>query len=271
MLLGFNFTQGSTLEMVQQMVGEGEIDYVELLIDNFLHVPVKEVADAFDCPVGFHIMHSRFLESDEHHLISFAKRLRQFIDAMEPLYVSDHLAHFSNSQGRQLYHLAELDYQRDYERVSQKVVWWQEQLKQPLYLENYPSIMDSGRDAPDFFVRLGKETGAEILFDASNAVCAYLNCGLTLDSWENVIDSTPHYHVGSYRNSLTENPAVIVDSHDGLLSDETLGFITRYKNRFDKPGATMTYERDQNIEYDGIISDIRKLRAVFCDTEGVAA
>ncbi|WP_407079311.1 methanobactin biosynthesis protein MbnB [Candidatus Methylospira mobilis] len=265
------FTQGSTLEMVRQMVGEGEVDYVEFLIDNFLHVPVKEVAEAFDCPVGFHIMHSRFLESDEDHLISFAKRLREFIDAMKPLYVSDHLAHFSNPKGRQLYHLAELDYQRDYERVRQKVEWWQEQLRQPLYLENFPSIMDSGADAPEFFMRLAKETGSETLFDASNAVCAYLNCGLALDSWENVIDSTLHYHVASYRQSLTENPSVIVDSHDGLMSEETLGFLAGYKKRFEKPGATMTYERDQNIEYDSIVSDIRKLRAVFCDTEGAAA
>jgi hypothetical protein len=66
MMLGFNYTQGSTMDMVRKLVKDGDIDYVELLIDNFLHVPVDEVVKAFDCPVGLHIMRSRFLESESY-------------------------------------------------------------------------------------------------------------------------------------------------------------------------------------------------------------
>ena len=46
MQIGLNFTLGSTLEMVQRLIREGEIDYCELLIDNFLHVPPAELAGA---------------------------------------------------------------------------------------------------------------------------------------------------------------------------------------------------------------------------------
>ena len=64
MRLGFNFTLPDTYDMVRRMNAEGHIDYVELLIDNFLCVPPSEMAEAFPCPVGFHIMFSRFFESD---------------------------------------------------------------------------------------------------------------------------------------------------------------------------------------------------------------
>jgi methanobactin biosynthesis cassette protein MbnB len=267
MLIGLNFTLGNTLDMVQRLVSEGEIDYCELLIDNFLQVPPRELAEAFDCPVGLHIMFSKFLESDPGYLESMAARLRDYIDILKPMYVSDHVARF-NHNGRQLYHLAELDYQSEYDAVRQRVEWWQERLGQRLYLENYPSIMDSGCDAPEFFERIMRDTGAGILFDASNAICALHNCGLALDSWENIIDSTPHFHVAGYNYSILE-PKVVLDTHDGELAPDTLAFLERYKDRFDKPGATMTYERDDNIEYDAIVADLRKIRAVFGNSKEV--
>lgn len=261
MQIGLNFTLGSTLELVQRLVREGEIDYCELLIDNFLQVPPEELAAAFDCPVGFHIMFSKFLESDPEYLDSMAERLHTYIDVMKPMYVSDHVARF-NHNGRQLYHLAELDYRSEYDVLRPKVESWQEKLGQRLYLENYPSIMDSGLDAPAFFERITCETGAGMFFDASNAVCAHHNCGLPLEAWENLISSTPHFHVASYNYSILD-PKIVLDTHDGPLADDTLAFLERYKDRFDKPGATMTYERDVNIEYDAIVADLRKLRALF--------
>lgn len=261
MMLGLNFTLNGTFDLVQRLAKEGEIDYCELLIDNFLHVPAADLAEAFDCPIGLHIMFSKFLESDTAYLESMARRLRDYIDALQPMYVSDHLALFTH-KGRTLYHLAELDYLNEYDRVREKVDWWQEKFGQRLYLENYPSIMDSGHEAPEFFERLMQDTGAGILFDASNAVCAHRNCGLALDRWETIIDSTQHFHVAGYSLSVLE-PKVVIDTHGTELASDTLAFLDRYKNRFDKPGATMTYERDANIEYDDVVRDLRKLRTLF--------
>jgi len=79
--------------------------------------------------------------------------LRGLIDRLRPLYVSDHVARFSHN-GRQLYHLAEIDYINDYSRVRERVDWWQQALGCQLLLENYPSIMDGGHDAPAFHERL---------------------------------------------------------------------------------------------------------------------
>jgi uncharacterized protein len=267
-LIGFNYTLGSTYEMVRRLIDEKHIDYCELLIDNFLHVPPAELAESFDCPIGFHIMLSRFLECQEDLLEDIAKQLRAHIAVLRPLYVSDHVAHFSH-RGKRLFHLGELDYHADYDMARKRVDIWQEMLGQRLYLENYPSIMDGGWDAPAFFMRLIEDTGAGVLFDASNAVCALRNCGAPLELWDDVIASTRHFHVSSYSNSFIE-PYITVDAHDGLMAPDTLSFLRRRRNLFDKPGATMTYERDVNIEYDTIVEDLVRLREIFSVKEEVS-
>ncbi|MBU3890429.1 methanobactin biosynthesis cassette protein MbnB [Methylosinus sporium] len=264
MQIGFNFTTNPTLDMVQRMIRERQIDYCELLIDNFLHVPPRELESVFKCPLAFHIMFSRFLESDVEFLSKFAKRLRELIDALNPLYVSDHVLRFTH-EGRRLYHLGEIDYETEYELVKQRVSQWQDLVGRRLYLENYPSLMEGGWEAPAFFERLTKETGAGVLFDASNAVCAKRNCGAPVERWSNVIESTEHYHVAGYGPSFSA-PHVTVDAHDREMAPDTIEFLTSMRSSFDKPGATMTYERDYNIEYDSISVDLQRLREIFSNT-----
>jgi methanobactin biosynthesis cassette protein MbnB len=265
MRIGFNFTLGETHEMVRRMIDEKHIDYCEFLIDNFLHVPPADLAKSFDCPVGFHIMLSRFVESDSEFLDDMAKRLRVYIDALRPIYVSDHVARFVH-HGRRLFHLGEIDYKSEYDRVRSRVERWQDLLGQRLYLENYPSIMDGGWDAPEFFERLTRDTGAGVLFDASNAVCAFRNCGAPLELWDGVISESRHFHVASYNFSIID-PHIVIDTHDGNLAEDTIEFLQRRRPAFEKPSATMTYERDVNIDYDSIVADLRKLRKIFCRAE----
>src|SRR5262245_40191703 len=261
MQIGFNFTSGKTLDLFRQLISERRIDFVEILIDNFLQVDPKELAGAFNCPVAFHIMFSKFLEKDLDFLDDLARRLRVDIDALKPVYVSDHLLRCSH-QGRNLVHLAEIDYESEYGAVRERVEWWQGKLGQRLYLENYPSIMDGGCDAPAFFERLTSESGAGVLFDISNAVITNLNCGLSFDAWHDIISTTPRFHVAGYHTSFIE-PHVLVDSHDRELSSETVTFIESCRRYFEKPGSTITYERDFKIERASISADLDNLRRIF--------
>jgi hypothetical protein len=265
MRIGFNFTLPGTLDMVQQLIKERQIDYVELLIDNFLHLPPRQLADAFDCPIGFHIMLSKFLESDLETLKKFGASIRTLIDALDPIYVSDHLLRFTYN-GVELYHLGEIDYIGEYDHVRRRVELWQELLGTRIYLENYPSIMDGAWDAPAFYERLSRETGAGVLFDASNAMCAQHNTGAPVESWKNVIETTRHFHVAGYGTAFIE-PRIKADSHDRELAEDTLEFLSRMRTSFDKPGATITYERDFEIEYDAISFDLQRLRSIFAGTE----
>ncbi|QGM98418.1 methanobactin biosynthesis protein MbnB [Methylocystis parvus] len=264
MRIGFNFTLTETADMVRRMLAEGHIDYCEFLIDNFIGVPPAELARAFDCPVGFHIMFSEFIDADQETLEDFAKRIRVLIRDMQPLYVSDHGASFTH-RGVNLFHLGELDYVKDYDRVRTRVDLWQEMLGQRLFIENYPSILEGGWEAPRFFERLIADTGASVLFDASNAVCANLNCGAPLEAWDKIIAETPHFHVAGYSRATTP-PYVIHDSHSEELSEKTLDFLRGRRDLFDKPNATMTYERDGNIDYESIVIDLKRLRDIFSTT-----
>lgn len=261
MRIGFNFTLSDTHGMVQRMIKEKRIDYCELLIDNFLHVPPRDLAKAFDCPVGFHIMFSKFLENDAETLAGLARRLREYIDALNPIYVSDHVARFTH-RGRHLFHLGEIDYRAGYEQVRQRVERWQDLLGQRLHLENYPSIMDGGLDAPEFYERLMHDTGAGVLFDASNAVCAFHNCGVPLEAWEAVIAANQHFHAAGYGPSFAP-PHIVLDRHDGELAQDTLAYLETFRAVFDKPGATLTCERDFNIDEDSIAADLIRLREIF--------
>jgi methanobactin biosynthesis cassette protein MbnB len=261
MRIGFNFTLGETLPLVRQLAQEGAIDYCELLIDNFMQVPPRELAEAFDVPVGFHIMFSRFIESDEEQLRDFAARLRPYIEALRPLYVSDHIAYFSH-QGRTLFHLGEIDYAADYERVRARAVLWQSLLGQTIHFENYPSIVDGGHAAPAFFQRLARDTGAGVLFDVSNAVCAWRNDGPEVAAWRGVMAGASHFHVGGYAGAFIDE-GVTVDTHDRALALDTLDSLRRHRDVLDKPGATITYERDENIDIDGVRADLLALRAIF--------
>jgi uncharacterized protein (UPF0276 family) len=122
--------------------------------------------------------------------------------------------------------------------------------------------MDGGHDAPAFHERLYRDTGAGVLFDASNAVCAHLNCGVPLEAWEGIIESSSHFHTAGYNLSILQ-PHLILDTHDQALSDATLDFLQRYRMQFDTPHATMTYERDDRFDEHEIVADLQRLRGVF--------
>lgn len=260
MQIGFNFTLGETAPMVRRLIAGGRIDYVELLIDNFLAIPATEIARAFDAPVGLHIMFSKFIERPDDDLQDLASRLRAIIRETRPLYVSDHIARFTH-QGRHLLHLAEIDYAADFAHVAGRVARWQDMLGCQIAFENYPSIMDGGTDAPDFFQRLTAQTGCAVLFDVSNAVCAHHNCGLSMDAWASVIRDARQFHVAGYDRSVGQ-PPIILDTHDRALADDTRAALTICRHLATAPDATITYERDDDLDEERITDDLDLLRMI---------
>lgn len=261
MQIGFNFTLTDTVANVRRLIAERRIAFCELLIDNFLHVPPTELAAAFDCPVAFHIMHSRFLENDSAFLDDFARRLRTYIDALDPIYVSDHVARFSH-RGRELFHLGEIDYRSSYAHVRERVALWQDLLGRRIHLENYPSIMEGAWDAPAFFESLRRDTGCGVLFDVSNAVCAHRNSGVPLDLWTPVIAGASHFHVAGYSLSVSK-PEITLDTHDTVLAPDTFDFLETIAASVDKPDGTLTYECDADLPYDSIADDLARLHTIF--------
>lgn len=255
--IGINFTGGQSYSSIMSLIDEGHIDYVELLIDNFLHLNPTEIAKKFPCPVAFHIMQSRFLEQGEEELKYISSRITQMSEAFQPLYISDHIALFEHN-GTNFYQLAEINYAIG-SIYFDKIRRWQDMLGHTLYLENYPSLLDGSYEAPTFFEHISKKTECNVLFDISNAVCASRNTGADIDDWKNVISKTLHYHVAGYTPAPSDNN-ILIDSHSEQISSETEIFIDRYADLFFRENTTITYERDGNFDYDLIVEDLNSLR-----------
>ncbi|MBI3552020.1 MAG: DUF692 family protein [Elusimicrobia bacterium] len=263
MKIGLNWTSPKYLPVVRSLLGDGAASFCEIMADNFLHIPPDDLAAVFPgVPVAFHIMNSQFILRDQAELAAVSQGLKPLIAALHPLYVSDHLALFSH-EGRQLPLILEIDYERQYPLVRERVELWQELIGAPMCFENFPSILDGGCAQPDFLSRLSKETGAGVLFDFSNAVTAQRNCGTPLKDWAQIVGSARHFHAAGYRDSETE-PVIVRDSHDGELSQETLEFLASSRALLKEPQAsTLVVERDANISPESWAKDMRSARAAL--------
>lgn len=263
MQLGVNWTDHKGLPVVASLVKNGQAQVFEILIDNFLHFSIEQFQEVVgNTPVAFHIMSSQFLEAPRDELRSMAKRLRELIKELRPLYVSDHLAKFSH-RSRQLPRILEWDYSPSgLNQAVSRLNDWQEALGCQVLVENFPSVFETGRDQPEFMTRLLEKTGAGILFDISNAVVAEKNCALKIESWESLFEKKTalHFHAGGYRTTDSA-PQIFLDTHDEELSSETLAQISKYFLPH-KSGATLVVERDFNIEYGSWQRDLAKVRAL---------
>jgi len=255
--VGVNWTKAFHAPLIAELLRSGRADFCELLIDNFLHVPVRELTEVLGgAPVAFHIMHSRFLERSEEQLVHIAERIRELARELRPLYVSDHLLRFT-VDGREVMFLPELDYERVYEHVRERVTWWQNALGTQVCLENYPSILDSGLKQPAFYEALLKDTGAGLLFDFSNAICARRNCGLEPSAWDGLLRQATHCHTAGYE--LSPSKLIALDSHGQALAEDTLALMRRVMDQFPQP-LSVCVERDQNVELEPWSQDLRTVR-----------
>ena len=264
MRCGVNLTSPRVVPYVQELLDDSSADFCEILIDNFLHLDPCQVRDVIgDVPVGFHIMWSRFMEREESELQFIARQVREWVKFLKPVYISDHLAQFS-FRGRMLPLLAEVDYQRVYERACQRVYFWQHELGCRLLIENFPSTLDKDGCQVDFYRQLQDETGCGLLFDCSNAVIAQLNCGVDISKWESLALSTPNYHIAGFRKTSGE-PSIAIDTHDVLIEEQSYGVLKSIfeENRLSEEEITVVVERDANIDVLAWKEELDSVRKIY--------
>ena len=80
--IGVNLTSYSQLSEISQLINNSNsVQYVELLIDNFISCDPVTIRDALcNIPVAVHIMNSRFLERDWKELEKIAKKWFHFLN-----------------------------------------------------------------------------------------------------------------------------------------------------------------------------------------------
>jgi len=248
MLYGINITSLQEFPIAQKFFHEGLIDFVEILIDNYKNSdPDTFYSVVGQIPHAVHIMSSRFIEADETELADYYKSISPVLSAMNPIYISDHLARFT-LEGVEFPAPMELDYEQEKQHILTAIDVWQHKLGSKLYLETFASILDNGKNQADFFTGLldtNKNVG--VLFDVSNLVVGYLNGVINMQDWTNVMLQAQHFHVSGYSFSNTV-PELILDSHNTPISEVTLNTLFENRRIISKPQNTIVIERGYSYD-----------------------
>jgi uncharacterized protein (UPF0276 family) len=160
---------------------------------------------------------------DRHHL----QRLRAFVDAIDPVLVSGHLA-WSSYQGAYLNDLLPLPYGEESLRiVSTHLAQVQDALGRPYLVENpstYVAFSTSTMSELEFLNAMVDRTGCRLLCDVSNIYLSGHNMGY--DAYR-FIDGLPAHaigelHLGGFTaedDEATPGASLLVDTHASTIAE----------------------------------------------------
>ncbi len=255
---GVNLTGPSNVRTIQRLIRTKSINFVEILIDNFLHIDAGKIEDFLEgTPCAFHIMQSHFLTRNKADLKQLAAQICLMGNRLKPLYYSDHLAYFW-LKGRKSSMSVEVNYDHDLQKIGKALAWWQDRLGSKIYLENFPSYQAQKESQANFYQNLFELTGSGLLFDVSNATIAELNGALPFSAWLPIVSQAPHWHIGGYvLSSPAKAKPLYVDSHDQPVSDAAIVNFSRARST--NKVATLSVEWDNNISFKNWERDLVRL------------
>lgn len=261
MQFGVNWISPKTLPIIRSLIDQCVADFCEIMVDNFAHLPPAMIREALPhTPIALHIVRSRFLEKSSQDLRELARSLRPWINDLEPLYVSDHLAQFATTNGRYLPFTTELDYKNIYSHVRQRILEWQSLLDRQILFENYASLHGTEVTQSDFFEKLLQETNAGLLFDFSNAYIAQYNQVGDAALWNRLAQETKCFHVAGFR--IDQSTKLAMDTHDAPIADQVLKMMKHhFAARRNLDDATIVVEFDANIDFDLWKNELLKVKA----------
>lgn len=251
MMIGINWSGIRELKLLKKLIELNKVDFIEIMIDNFTHCSPDSILDVTgDIPTAFHIMNSRYIHRSHSELKYLAQIINKLAHELKPLYVSDHLGLFF-IDGMPTPTMLEIDYKNQREIVFDNLSAWQDMLNCRVFIENYPSIIDSNSThQPEFYHDMIHHTGCGLLFDISNAYIAEKNTSTPVSGWSNLVANTSHFHIGGYESTSFE-PSFLVDSHDSRISNDCLKNLKKIHTL-----GSLSVERDDNFIFEDWVSDV---------------
>ncbi|WP_047684998.1 MULTISPECIES: DUF692 family multinuclear iron-containing protein [Xenorhabdus] len=243
MKIGINWSGQRELPVFIEVLKKNHIDFVEIVIDNFLNTDsnsILKILDGRNC--AFHIMNSQFLHRPETQLLEITKLIKKLEKDLHPLYISDHIGIFF-IENQATPQMLEINYEYHFDWIRSKVYLWQSLLETSLLLENYPSVIPQEHAQSSFYHRLVKETNCQLLFDISNAVVAEKNKCELKESWLPLLSNTRHYHIAGFEPCSIGD--FFRDTHASCIDLETKKFLENIiqSNNIE----TISVERDDNF------------------------
>ena len=244
--------------------GSPSVDWVEAISENFMGVGGRPFAVLErvrrDRPVVLHGVSLGIGSAaplDERYLRDW----KALIDQVQPALVSDHLC-WGRAHGRYSHDLLPLPFtEASLDHVVARVGQAQDFLGRQLMLENVSSYLTwahSELSEWDFLAEVSKRADCLLLLDVNNVYVSSRNHGFDPDAYLSAIpvDRVAQFHLAGHQR----RPELIIDTHDGPVSDEVWALYARALGRFGQVPTLIEWD-DAVPPLDVLLAEAQKARA----------
>lgn len=245
--------------------GAEGVDWFEILSENFMVAGGKpryylERVRA-DYPIVMHGVSMNIGSTDPLDM-EYLARLRELMQNIEPVWLSDHLC-WTGAGGQSSHDLlplpltdAVLNYLLD--RIDRV----QNYLGRPLVLENASTYLAFAGDEyleQDFLNQLSRQSGCRLLLDINNIYVSSRNHGFDANAYLDEIDTQAvvQFHLAGH----SDYGDYVIDTHDHPIVDPVWALFERAVRRFG-PVSTMI-ERDDHIPpFAELVTELNQARRI---------
>lgn len=230
------------------------VNWVEVVSENFMRWEKGNLArwpvDSLEhvrreLPVAMHGV-SMSLGSAEPTSPIYLKFLKEIVDIIQPIYVSDHLCWTGTSEAN-LHDLLPLPYTVEVaQHVADKIKRAQDYLGRRMMIENLSSYVEfksSEMSEWEFISEVSNRADCGILFDINNVYVSSVNHKFDPKTY---LDNVPHHRIGQiHLAGHTADDGFMIDTHDEDVCPEVWELYQYFVSNY---GARSTMiERDGNI------------------------
>ena len=250
------------------------VDFVEVISENFM-IDGGRPLDILDrvrqrYPVALHGV-SMSIGSADGIDREYLRRLRQLVDRIDPLFVSDHLC-WTRIEGFNSHDLLPLPYTHEaLDVVATNVLQAQDLLGRSLLIENPSSYLSfAGADMTEweFLAELCARTGCELLLDVNNIFVSAHNHGFDALDYLNGIpaNTVRQIHLAGHSQGET----LLIDTHDAPVPAPVWALYAAALTQIG-PVATMIERDDAIPPLAELLAELEIARQIAAMRERLAA
>lgn len=230
--------------------------WLEVISENYLDEPLRQknlLAFRKDFDISLHGVSMNIASADELSQEYF-KKLKNLIDRIEPVRVSDHLC-WTGAFTHRFHDLLPFPYnEKSLDWVSRKVNTAQDILQRELILENLSSYLrfdDSEMSEIDFMIELNKKTGCFFLLDINNVYVNATNHGFDPSS---ELAKVPKNLVKQvHLAGFSEGDKFLIDTHSNPVHDSVWKLFEEFYST--NPHIPYCVEWDDDIPDFSVVYD----------------
>jgi uncharacterized protein len=251
-----------------------KINWLEAISENYFDLdpgalqstpPLKNLLEIRDhYPVALHGVSMSIGSSDEINP-TYLRKLKDLINAIDPLWVSDHLC-WTGIDGENLHDLLPLPYTEETIRhVAEKILYVQDTLKRPLVIENvsaYLSYTHSEMSEWEFIKEIIRRCDSEILLDVNNVYVSSKNQNFNPIEFIKTLPKARIREIHLAGHSSLDS--LLVDTHDGPVCDEVWDL---YKQTISiiGPRPTLIEWDDKIPEFSVLFEEAKKAEVIMLE------